>query len=94
MSGVKKTEINFLEVNYFKLKTVADFLVISLDEILNASQYLGLLWFWLPIARIIDWLPDWNLDPEEETEKLPKIRQKYIRKILNPRKVFTTREIH
>jgi len=37
--------------------------------------------FWLPIMRIIDKFPDWNLDSGEETEKLYNLKQKYIREV-------------
>ena len=79
MSDIEKTEISLVGSNEFKLKTTADFLGLSLSEVVNACLYLGVYKIWIPIARIIDELPDWDLDPEEETEKLLKIKQKYVK---------------
>ena len=79
MSDIEKTEISLVGSNEFKLKTTADFLGLSLSEVVNACLYLGVYKIWIPIAQIIDELPDWDLDPEEETEKLLKIKQKYIK---------------
>ena len=79
MSDIEKTEISLVGSNKFKLKTTADFLGLPLSEVVNACLYIGVYKIWIPIARIIDELPDWDLDPEEETEKLLKIKQKYVK---------------
>lgn len=81
MSGIKKTEISSLKTNFSKLKTIANFLDISLDEVTNVCLYPGVYQYWLPIAKIIDEFPDWDLDSGEGSEKLYGLKQKYIEKI-------------
>jgi len=78
---MKKTEISILKANFNKLKTIANFLDISLDEVINVGLYPGLYKLWLPIARIMDEFPDWGLDSGEETERLYKLKQKYIEEV-------------
>lgn len=43
--------------------------------------YPGVYKLWLPIAKIIDEFPDWDLGPGEETEKLYSLKQKYIEEV-------------
>ena len=81
MSGLEKAEISFLKNNFAKLKTIADFLDISLEEVTNTCLYPGLYKFWLPIAKIIDEFPDWDLDSGEDLEKLYSLKQKYIKEV-------------
>ncbi len=78
MSCPKKSEISSLEPNFAKLKTIANFLDISQDEVTNVCLYPGLYKFWLPIAKIIDEFPDWDLAPGEETERIYSLKQKCI----------------
>ena len=58
MSDIEKTEISLVGSNKFKLKTTADFLGLPLSEVVNACLYLGVFKIWIPIARIIDELPE------------------------------------
>ncbi len=90
---VKKTEISFLKTNYIKLRTIADFLDIPLDDVVNASLFHGLYKIWLPIARIIDEFSEWHLEPEEEAEKLLNLKNNFIKLISTTNKNFQKVEV-
>ena len=81
MSDIEKAEISFLKNNFAKLKTIANFLDISLEEVTNTCLYPGLYKFWLPIAKIIDEFPDEDLDSGEDIEKIYSLKQNYIKEI-------------
>ena len=93
MPDIKKTEIYFLKVNSDKLNTITNFLDLPLDDVVNASFYLGLYKIWLPIAKLMDEFPDWDLSPGEETEKLYSLKQQSIEDIHSTNKNFPKIEV-
>ncbi len=71
MPDKEKTEISFLKNNFVKLKSIANFLDIPEDEVIN-NLFPGLPKFWLYIAKAIDDL---------YIEKFYGQKQKYIKKV-------------
>jgi len=88
MAGIEKSEISFIKVNFDKIKTIANFLDLPLDDVVNTSLYLGLYKIWLPIAKVLDEFPDWDLNIGEETEKLINLKKKFIKEIHTINKNF------
>ncbi len=63
------------------LKSITNFLDISLDEVINVGVYQGLDELRLKIEKLIQEFPDWDLALREETKKLHRLKQKFIEEV-------------